>query len=229
MGNLAIFFKIKFIFLVLLIGFLCDEDKIKKLQCRFLNTTDNQYINTCDYTDVIREINKCIDPSDTFLEETFAQSEFKWLNDVNLLNGVPDYESGFEHFYKFRHIIDEKNNIAEKTYSTCNFKDFSTDNLRSLCPWDEHLQYRDNLFPHLRIFAKCMQSCNQNCQNIKPQQLEKNNFTYFVHHKCTEQEKFELVVYRTEKCLNGFYIWDVGLEYVAHSCSCSKYETEFEN
>jgi hypothetical protein len=216
----------KFFFLascLILIKFSLCENRV----CYFLNTEDEfMKIVKCNNSKNQVLKNKCTDPNDSVLEQTFARFEFKLLSNVNLMNGVGDYESDFREYIKFRQIINE----TEYTETNCKFTDFRTDNVRSICPWNNYNLIRDNLYPRNRKTAKCMQNCSKNCESIKPIEIKNGDQLVFIKHKCVEKEKFELVLYRKGECdKSGINVWDIGLEVVAHSCSCDKYEDFHRN
>ena len=200
----------------------------KYISCEFIDESrpNHKYIE-CK-SSIAKKLKTCNDPSDLVLEELFAKNEFKYINIINQISGATEFESELNSFLRFKQNIADSNELAVGHYTllNCDFKDFRAYNTRSICPWNEIITYRDNVYPKIRRAAKCIKNCGDHCKNITVTETTNKKW---LHHKCSEIEKLELILYRSECESNGVYKWEVGLEYVSTVCSCVKFEKNYRN
>jgi hypothetical protein len=190
---------------------------LNKFVCKIIDSYQTKNLNIeCKYDHEMY----CRDPSDDILEDMFARTEFHLLNSINLAIGSKENEMELNKFPKLNKTNSDEVEVASygRSMKDCNYNDFRAEHTRSICPWNEKVYYRDNLYPNLRRFSECNKSCGDHCKNIKVVSFGDGKH---VHHKCQELSKLELVLYRGE-CVNQEYEWNVGLEYIPYACSCMK-------
>jgi hypothetical protein len=211
------------IFLAFLIQIIQNENpknepttkNFNKFFCKIIDSYQTKNLNIeCKYDHEMY----CRDPSDDILEDMFARTEFHLLNLINLAIGSKENEKELNKFSRLNKTNSDEVEVASYGRSDCNNNDFSAEHTRSICPWNEKVYYRDNLYPNLRRFSECNKICGDHCKNIKVGPYDDGKY---VHHKCQELSKLELVLYRGE-CVNQEYEWNVGLEYIPYACSCMK-------
>jgi hypothetical protein len=82
-----------------------------------------------------------------------------------------------------------------------------------LCTYHHQIEYRNNtLYPVYKSHAIC--NCKK-CALI-------DHSHYDANFGCEKIKRLEPVLRRTEKCLNGLYVYEPAYEYVSIACVCKK-------
>ena len=136
---------------------------------------------------------------------------------LTFLFALTQIEVNFASEKKLLCIFNQDDMTLECKVTNCQYNDYLTDNKRSICPWNEIVYRRHNLYPHFRKYAECIQDlkCNQYCSEIQSKIVANRK----KQHACEEHNSIELVLYRSI-CDGGQFIWEAGFEKVSNLCTC---------
>ena len=160
----------------------------------------------------------CKDPSNEEIEKLFAKKEFELIDLMHLSKGSNDLLDELKKYPMFAEDYQyDREIISRNEITNCQYNDYLTDNKRSICPWNEIVYRRHNLYPHFRKYAECIQDlkCNQYCSEIQSKIVANRK----KQHACEEHNSIELVLYRSI-CDGGQFIWEAGFEKVSNLCTC---------